>query len=60
MAAGRIVRIKPGKLDEALTIAKEARRISKIPGRLYSSIYGRFSTVVFENEAENTQELDKL
>jgi hypothetical protein len=53
------VQIKHGKLGEALEMAKEGRKQWPISGRLYSSIYGTFHTVVFENEAENSAELDK-
>ena len=53
------VQIKHGKLNEALEMAKEGRSQWPISGRLYSSIYGKFNTVVFENEAENSAELDK-
>lgn len=51
--------IKNGKLDEALEMVKEARRRWPFPGRLYSSIYGTFNTVVLDFDAENQAELDK-
>ncbi len=54
------VQIKAGKIAEALEMAKEARRIGALPGRIYSSISGAGNMVVFENVAENTAELDKL
>jgi hypothetical protein len=53
------VHIKPGKINEAVELAKQARRRWSIPGRLYSSIYGTFNTVVLDFEAENQAELDK-
>ena len=54
-----IVQIKPGKLNEALEIAKGARKRWPFPGRLYSSIYGNFDQIVFDFDAENQAELDK-
>ena len=44
-----------------MEVAKEGRKLFPfVPGRLYSTIDGTSNTVVWENEAKNTTELDKL
>ena len=61
MIVDRLVfRIKVGKLDEAIEIAKEAGRLSPMPGRIYSAAYGSANTIVFENEFKDQAELEKL
>ena len=54
-------RVKIGKMEEALEVGKEARRIwPGRSGRLYSSNVGPMNTLVFDNVAENMEELEKL
>ncbi|MFC1997229.1 hypothetical protein ACFLXI_06435, partial [Chloroflexota bacterium] len=57
------VQIKPGKLDEALTLAKEGRRNVWTffkSSKIYSSNIGPLSTIVFESEFDDLAEVDKL
>lgn len=50
--------IKPGKLDEALKLAKDGRKNiwPTVNGRIYSSNIGPMNTIVIENEHKDITE----
>lgn len=57
-----VVQVKPGKVDEALALAKEGRKNlwPFYPSRIYTPYFSRMNTIIIENEFKDMVEHDKL